>query len=52
MGDFFNKRTIEFVLNKNDGSTIYADIFFIKPENEIFKYRNESQKALTITENI
>ena len=46
MGDFFNKRTIEFVLNKEDGSTVYADNFFIKPENEVFKYRNELQKAI------
>jgi hypothetical protein len=46
MSDFFNKRTIEFVLNKEDGSTVHADIFFVKPENEVFKYRNELQKAI------
>jgi len=40
------KRTIEFVLNKEDGSTVYADNFFIKSENEVFKYRNELQKAI------
>ncbi|MFB9108158.1 DUF6035 family protein [Flavobacterium gyeonganense] len=39
-------RTIEFVLNKDDGSTIYADHFFSKEENEVFKYRNELQKAI------
>lgn len=46
MSDFINKRTIEFVLNKEDGITVYADVFFIKPENEVFKYRNELQKAI------
>jgi len=46
MSDFINKRTIEFVLNKDDGSTIYADNFFVKPENEVFKFRNELQKAI------
>lgn len=46
MNDFLNKRTIEFVLNKEDGSTVYADDFFVKPENEVFKYRNELQKAI------
>lgn len=46
MSDFINKRTIEFVLNKEDGSTVYADVFFIKPENEVFKYRNKLQKAI------
>ncbi|WP_297867984.1 DUF6035 family protein [uncultured Flavobacterium sp.] len=46
MSDFLNKRTIEFVLNKEDGSTVYADDFFVKPENEVFKYRNELQKAI------
>ncbi|KIX22078.1 hypothetical protein SY27_05270 [Flavobacterium sp. 316] len=46
MSDFFNKRTIEFVLNREDGSTVYADDFFVKPENEVFKYRNELQKAI------
>jgi Family of unknown function (DUF6035) len=39
-------RTIEFVLNKDDGSTVYADIFFLKEENEVFNYRNELQKAI------
>lgn len=42
----FNKRTIEIALNKEDGSTVYADSFFTKPENEVFKYRNELQKAI------
>lgn len=46
MSGFFNKRTIEIALNKEDGSTVYADSFFSKPENEVFKYRNELQKAI------
>lgn len=46
MDNSFTKRTIEFVLNKEDGSTIYADSFFLKGENEVFKYRNELQKAI------
>lgn len=46
MNNFFNKRTIEFVLNKDDGSTIYADSFFLKEENEVFNYRTELQKAI------
>ena len=46
MNNFFNKRTIEFVLNKDDGSTVYADSFFLKEENEVFNYRNELQKAI------
>ncbi|RVU90208.1 hypothetical protein EH230_04455 [Flavobacterium columnare] len=46
MNNFFNKRTIEFVLNKDDGSTVYADSFFLKEENEIFNYRSELQKAI------
>jgi hypothetical protein len=40
------RRTIEFVLNKDDGSTVYADSFFLKGENEVFNYRNELQKAI------
>lgn len=46
MNNFFNKRTIEFVLNKDDGSTVYADSFFLKEENEVFNYRSELQKAI------
>lgn len=46
LDNFFNKRTIEFVLNKDDGSTVYADPFFSKEENEVFKYRSELQKAI------
>jgi hypothetical protein len=46
MNNFFNKRTIEFVLNKDDGSTVYADSFFSKEENEVFNYRSELQKAI------
>lgn len=46
MRDLSNKRTIEYVLNKDDGSTIYADTFFLKNENELFNYRNELQKAI------
>jgi hypothetical protein len=46
MDNFNNKRTIEFVLNKENGATIYADSFFIKNENEVFKYRNELQKVI------
>jgi hypothetical protein len=46
MDNSLSKRTIEYVLNKDDGSTVYADNFFIKPENEVFKYRNELQKAI------
>lgn len=46
MDDFFTKRTIEFVLNKDNGSTIEANHFFLKEENEIFRYRNELQKAI------
>lgn len=46
MSDLSNKRTIEYVLNKDDGSTIYADTFFLKSENELFNYRNELQKAI------
>jgi competence CoiA-like predicted nuclease len=43
---FSNKRTIEFVLNKIDGSTVYADSFFLKEEYVVFNYRNELQKAI------
>lgn len=39
-------RTIEFVLDRSNGKTIYAENFFLKPENEIFNYRNELQKAI------
>ncbi|WP_026714460.1 DUF6035 family protein [Flavobacterium daejeonense] len=46
MSDLPNKRTIEFVLNKDDGSTVYANSFFLKEENEIFNYRTELQKAI------
>lgn len=40
------KRTIEFVLNKENGSTVYADNFFLKEENEVFNYRRELQKVI------
>lgn len=40
------KRTIEIVLNKENGSTVYADSFFLKKEHEVFKFRNELQKAI------
>ena len=46
MDNSLSKRTIEFVLNKEDGSTIYADSFFLNGENEVFKYRKELQKAI------
>jgi len=46
MNNFFNKRTIEFVLNKEKGSTVYADSFFLKEENEIFYFRGELQKVI------
>jgi len=44
--NLYIRRTIEFVLNKDDGSTVYADSFFLKEENEVFSYRNELQKAI------
>ncbi len=46
MDIFPNKRTIEFVLNKESGSTVYADAFFLKKENEVFNFRGELQKAI------
>lgn len=46
MNNFIPKRTINFVLNKDDGSTVYADRFFLKEENEVFNYRSELQKAI------
>lgn len=46
MDNSFNKRTIEFVLNKDDGLTVYADLFFLKEENEVFNYRSELQKVI------
>ncbi len=46
MDNSLTKRTIEFVLNRDDGSTVYADLFFSKSENEVFNYRNELQKAI------
>jgi hypothetical protein len=39
-------RTIEFVLDKENGTTIYAESFFLKQENEVWQYRNELQKAI------
>jgi Family of unknown function (DUF6035) len=41
-----NIRTIESVLNKEDGSEISADIFFQKSEKELFTYRRELQEAI------
>lgn len=46
MDNSFSKRTIEFVLNKDDGLTVYADLFFLKEENEVFNYRSELQKVI------
>ncbi len=39
-------RTIEFVLNKENGKTIYADDFFLKNDNELFTIRTELQKVI------
>lgn len=37
------RRTIQEVLNKEDGKTIDADIFFNQSKNEIWKRRIELQ---------
>lgn len=46
MDNSFSKRTVEFVLNKDDGLTVYANLFFLKEENEVFNYRSELQKVI------
>lgn len=40
------KRTIQEVLNKEDGKTIDADIFFNRSKNEIWKRRIELQEVI------
>ena len=40
------KRTIQEVLNKENGKTIDADIFFNKSKNEIWKRRIELQEVI------
>ncbi|CAA9203279.1 hypothetical protein FLACOL7796_04678 [Flavobacterium collinsii] len=46
MDNSFDKRTIEFVLNKDDGSTVYADLFFSKRENEFLNIEMNCKKQL------
>lgn len=41
-----NGRTIESVLNKEDGAEISADTFFQKSEKELFNYRRKLQEAI------